>query len=67
MTGRPGQELTGTVFDIDTFAVHDGPGIRLAVYLKGCPLRCKWCHSPESQSPSPELIFMRDRCTACGA
>jgi pyruvate formate lyase activating enzyme len=67
VTGPPGQELTATVFDIDTFAVHDGPGIRLAVYLKGCPLHCKWCHSPESRSPSPELIFMRHRCTACGA
>ena len=57
----------GLVFDIDTFAVHDGPGIRLAVYLKGCPLRCAWCHSPESQRPSPELVFLDDRCTRCGA
>jgi pyruvate formate lyase activating enzyme len=57
----------GLVFDMDTFAVHDGPGIRLAVYLKGCPLACRWCHSPESQSHAPELIFMADRCILCGA
>jgi len=57
----------GLIFDLDTFAVHDGPGIRLAVYLKGCPLACRWCHSPESRGPRPELILLRDRCTGCGA
>ncbi|MFC1526004.1 glycyl-radical enzyme activating protein [Candidatus Latescibacterota bacterium] len=56
----------GCVFDIDTFAVHDGPGIRMAVYLKGCLLRCAWCHSPESRSPAPQLVFAAQRCQRCG-
>jgi pyruvate formate lyase activating enzyme len=58
--------VTGTIFDLDTFAVHDGPGIRLAVYLKGCPLACGWCHSPESQRREPQLVFSRERCVLCG-
>lgn len=48
--------LTGTVFDIREFTVHDGPGIRTTVFLKGCPLRCSWCHNPEGISPKPETM-----------
>src|ERR1035437_7500003 len=47
--------LTGVVFDIKEFAVHDGPGIRVTVFLKGCPLRCSWCHNPEGLSPHPQV------------
>jgi len=57
---------TGLIADIDRFAVHDGPGIRTAVYLKGCALRCLWCHSPETQGIHTELAFYAARCTACG-
>ena len=56
----------GLLCDLDTFAIHDGPGIRMTVYLKGCPLSCAWCHSPESQCAEPELVFVRDRCALCG-
>lgn len=48
-----------TVFDIKRFAVHDGPGIRTTVFLKGCPLRCPWCHNPESHSCDPEEYFLK--------
>jgi pyruvate formate lyase activating enzyme len=58
---------TGLVFQIERFAVHDGPGIRVAVFLKGCPLRCWWCHSPESQRATPELLLKTDRCIVCGS
>jgi len=47
---------SGTIFDIKEFAVHDGPGIRTTVFLKGCPLRCVWCHNPEGISPEPQMI-----------
>ncbi|MCX6544106.1 MAG: glycyl-radical enzyme activating protein [Acidobacteria bacterium] len=58
--------MTGNVLKIERFAVHDGPGIRTTVFLKGCPLRCTWCHSPESQTAAPELMFRQDRCIGCG-
>jgi pyruvate formate lyase activating enzyme len=48
--------LTGIVFDIREFAVHDGPGIRTTVFMKGCPLRCSWCHNPEGSSPEPQTL-----------
>src|SRR5574344_2985697 len=60
-------ELLATVFDIEKFATHDGPGIRTTVFLKGCPLRCAWCHNPESQHSEVELWFRPARCISCGA
>ena len=54
------------VFEIEKFAVHDGPGIRTVVFIKGCPLHCLWCHNPESQSFEPELLFHAEKCTVCG-
>lgn len=56
----------GVVFDIKRYALHDGPGIRTTIFFKGCPLRCQWCHNPESQVSTPELMFQRNRCTGCG-
>lgn len=54
------------VFSIKKFAVHDGDGIRTTVFLKGCPLTCKWCHNPEGISRKKELLYMQDKCIGCG-
>ena len=48
--------MTGRVFDISEGTIHDGPGLRITVFMKGCPLRCKWCHSPEGQGTEPEIL-----------
>ena len=56
------KELTGRFYDIQGFSVQDGPGVRTTAFLKGCPLRCPWCHSPESQSFKPQLSWMSMRC-----
>lgn len=58
---------TGTVFNIQRYSIHDGPGIRTTVFLKGCPLSCWWCQNPESQLSGQEMIFWGDRCIGCGA
>lgn len=56
----------GRIFDIQRFSIHDGPGIRTTVFLKGCPLRCLWCGNPESIDPKPQLSYVADKCIACG-
>jgi pyruvate formate lyase activating enzyme len=56
----------GRMFNIEKYAIHDGPGIRTTVFFKGCPLRCWWCHNPEGQSPRSELIYRENRCIGCG-
>jgi glycyl-radical enzyme activating protein len=56
----------GRIFDIQKFAIHDGPGIRTTVFLKGCPLECVWCHNPESQESAVEISLIPDKCIGCG-
>lgn len=62
---EPDLSVTGLLLDIDRFASHDGPGIRTAVFLKGCPLSCAWCHSPESRRSHVEILYQAQRCTGC--
>ena len=58
--------LTADIFDIQRNSFVDGPGIRTTVFFKGCNLRCKWCHNPESQSSEKQLMIYKDRCIGCG-
>ncbi|MHC5034072.1 MAG: glycyl-radical enzyme activating protein [Planctomycetota bacterium] len=58
--------VRGIIFDIQRFCIHDGPGIRTTVFLKGCPLRCAWCHNPEGVAPQPGLSFEPEKCIGCG-
>ncbi|MFX0115395.1 MAG: glycyl-radical enzyme activating protein [Candidatus Hodarchaeota archaeon] len=56
---------SAVIFNIQRFSVHDGPGIRTTVFLKGCPLRCKWCHNPESINPFLEIVYDQAKCVHC--
>ena len=62
----PDDGSAGWVFNVQRFSVHDGPGIRTTVFLKGCPLRCAWCCNPESQRAHPQVVFWEERCIGCG-
>lgn len=59
--------ITGLVFDIKKYSIHDGPGVRTTLHMKGCPLSCWWCHNPESQSMVPTILFREEKCIGCGA
>lgn len=59
--------MTGLITGLKRMAVHDGPGLRTTLFLKGCPLRCLWCHNPESISPKPQSAFYAQKCIHCGA
>ena len=63
---KASDRVKGIIFDIQKFCVHDGPGIRTTVFLKGCNLRCKWCHNPESMLMQKQLSFNNNKCSLCG-
>ncbi len=57
--------MKGIIFDIKRYSIHDGPGLRTTVFFKGCPLRCLWCHNPESQKLKPQIVWYENRCMGC--
>ena len=61
------QSAVGTIFNVQRFSLHDGPGMRDLIFLKGCPLRCEWCANPESQHAEPELSCRPSKCIGCRA
>ena len=58
--------MTALIADIQRASIHDGPGLRTTVFFKGCPLRCAWCHNPETISPKPEVLLYPEKCIHCG-
>ena len=61
------RSAVGTIFNVQRFSLHDGPGMRDLIFLKGCPLRCEWCANPESQHAEPELSCRPSKCIGCRA
>jgi len=59
-------EARGVIFNIQHYSIHDGPGIRTTVFIKGCPLKCVWCQNPESQTLLPQIFFNSEKCAGCG-
>ena len=63
---KPAEPISGWIWDVKKYAIHDGPGIRTTVFLKGCPLRCVWCCNPESQGFRMEVLWIAENCASCG-
>lgn len=63
---KVGVKVTGVVTQIQRYSINDGPGIRTTVFVKGCALRCRWCHNPETWDPEPEVYFRAPKCAHCG-
>ncbi len=66
LANLPSGPMKGFIFNLMRYSTHDGPGIRTTVFLKGCPLRCWWCHNPENWNDVPSEVYLPDRCTGCG-